>query len=345
MLNKKSLVPRLRQSFLLLAIFRCCFAAAQSHPLRTLFTHLQAIEKQSGGTLGVAAMHLPSGQTVSYHGKDPFPMASVYKFPIALHFLHQVDGGKVRLEDSVRVTRDDLRPGHSPLAVQILKEGERTLANRELLRLMLSESDNTASDVLLRLGGGAEAVNAYLAANGVTGIRVSRSEGELALDFSGVAGAPPPGGWTYERIKRAVDAVPAERRRSAYDRFLRDPRDTAQPDAVVQLLKLVAQEQLLKPQSRKLLLDMMTQTPTGMRRLKGKLPAGTVVAHKTGSTGSHNGFVGGTNDVGLIYLPHGDVIAIAVFVKNTNADEATREGTIAETARAVYDAMNAAKKR
>ena len=88
----------------------------------------------------------------------------------------------------------------------------------------------------------------------------------------------------------------------------------------------------MKTENADLLLDIMRRCRTGDARLKGLLPADTVVAHKTGTIG------GTTNDVGIITLPDGaGHVAIAVFVKASDKDAASRERAIAEIARAVHD--------
>jgi beta-lactamase class A len=81
----------------------------------------------------------------------------------------------------------------------------------------------------------------------------------------------------------------------------------------------------------------MTETPTGLKRLKGLLPAGTVVAHKTGTSGSADGLTAATNDVGLITLLNGRHLAIAVFVSDSPADDATREEVIAKIAQVAFN--------
>jgi beta-lactamase class A len=81
----------------------------------------------------------------------------------------------------------------------------------------------------------------------------------------------------------------------------------------------------------------MTETSTGLKRLKGRLPDGTVVAHKTGTSATVNGVTAATNDVGLVTLPNGRHLAIAVFVSDSTADTAIREEAIAKVARAVWD--------
>jgi beta-lactamase class A len=81
---------------------------------------------------------------------------------------------------------------------------------------------------------------------------------------------------------------------------------------------------------------MLESTP-GAKRLKGLLPAGANVAHKTGTSGTDKGVTAATNDIGIITLPNGRHLAIAVFVADSPADEATREGVIAKIAKAVWD--------
>jgi beta-lactamase class A len=81
----------------------------------------------------------------------------------------------------------------------------------------------------------------------------------------------------------------------------------------------------------------MAESRPGAKRLKGLLPAGTVVGHKTGTSGIENGITAATNDIRIVTLPNGKHLAIAVFVADSPADEATREGVIAKVARAVWD--------
>src|SRR5207253_8196592 len=89
--------------------------------------------------------------------------------------------------------------------------------------------------------------------------------------------------------------------------------------------------------SQSRVLKSMTEATPGPNRLKGLLPAGTIVAHKTGTSGTENGVTAATNDIGIITLPNGRHFAIAVFVSDSPVDEATREGVIAKIAKAVWD--------
>ncbi len=97
--------------------------------------------------------------------------------------------------------------------------------------------------------------------------------------------------------------------------------------------------QLLSPSSTARLIQILESTATGRARLKGLLPSGTIVAHKTGTTGTVQGFNGSTNDVGVITLPgNAGRLAIAVYIKGSSRSEAVREKVIAQIARAAFDA-------
>jgi beta-lactamase class A len=203
----------------------------------------------------------------------------------------------------------------------------------ELLELALELSDNSASDMLLRVAGGPPAVNAHLRALGISGIRVDRPEGAISLDYHGVADPPPPEEWTRATFALVLGEVPSAEQDSAAVAFLRDPRDTATPDAVADLLVCVLRGNTLADSSTALLLDMMSRAVTGPHRLKWQLPPGTPVAHKTGTWGT-----AAVNDVGLITLPgEAGHLAIAVFVKGSNRGETRIEHTIGRIARAAYD--------
>jgi beta-lactamase class A len=288
------------------------------------------LAESAAGKVGVAAVHVETGRRVSFNGGERFPMASSYKFPIALHVLRLVDRGELRLDAPVSIAARDYRPGYSPLA-EFAGGRPMTLPVSRLLELMLMESDNSATDVLMRLTGGGAAVTARLRELGVRDIDVSRPEALLMADGSGVKTLPPESEWTRERLDAAMDAVPEAEREAAAVRYATDPRDTATPDAMADLLARAHKGETLSPDSTRLLLKVMTDATTGRLRIKGRLPAGTLVAHKSGT------MAGTTNDVGIITLPDGTHVAIAVFLKSSTLPYDRREAPIAEISRTVYD--------
>jgi beta-lactamase class A len=267
--------------------------------------HLPA--QKSDAVIGVAAIHLESGRRLSIRGKEGFPMGSVYKFPIAMTVLRQVDEGMLSLRREVTIAPKDFAPGWSPLREQA--EGKAiTLTVGQLLRHMVSISDNTASDALLRLVGGPHAVSTRMAELGFGGIRVDRSETQMAADLS-----KPNGKANY-----ALDV-----------------RDTATPEDMAALLFAFWRgRDGLSKESHALLVSVMTETVTGARRIKSAVPKGATVAHKTGT------MPGTTNDVAVITTPDGaNHIAIAIFTKGASAKGEVCEDDVAAVARAVYEAL------
>ena len=86
-----------------------------------------------------------------------------------------------------------------------------------------------------------------------------------------------------------------------------------------------------------MLLDLLERVTTGPQRLKGLLPKTAVVAHKTGTGGTSQGVASATNDIGLITLPNGRHLAVAVFVSDSRVDLPARERVIARIAKALWD--------
>lgn len=311
--------------------------------LAALERRIERIAAASGATVGVAAIHVESGERVSLRGGEAFPMQSVYKVPIALEVLRRVGEGRLRLEQTVAVGPAEHRWGYSPLAEERAGRAAR-VAVGELLRRMVAESDNTASDRLLELAGGPAAVTANLRRHGIEGVRVDRSEGRLALDFTGVPYAP--GREALVAADSLIRRVPPARRKAAVEAYLADPRDTATPDGMARLMALLHQRRLLRPAEHALLLRHMTETGTGANRLKGLLPRGTVVAHKTGTSATVDGMTAVVNDAGVVPLPDGaGHVAVAVLVKRSTRGTAAAERAIAEIARAVYNHWSARETR
>lgn len=269
---------------------------------QNLQRQIEQIASAAKGKVGVSAIVLETGETVSLNPRDHFPMQSVYKLPIGMAVLRQVDAEKIKLDQKVQLTKDDYpQPGqYSPIRDKYPNGVE--LSVKELVRFAISESDSTASDVLMRLIGGASAVQAFLSELRVTDWKVLNSEKEMGQDWQ-----------------------------TQY-------RNWATPEAAVALLRAVHEGKGLSEASHGLVLKFMTESIRGEKRLKALLPPGTIVPHKTGTSGSRSGISAATNDIGIITLPNGRHVAIAVFVSDSPADEATREGVIAKVAKAVWDA-------
>ena len=141
---------------------------------RTLDERVQRIADEIDSTVGVAALHVESGRRFGMRADELFPMASVYKFPIAIAFLRAVDTGRYALGNEVLVQPSEFAPGHSPLRDRAQgRPLEITL--RDALEAMMAQSDNTAANVLLRLSGGGEGVRRVMRDLGISGIDATPS--------------------------------------------------------------------------------------------------------------------------------------------------------------------------
>jgi beta-lactamase class A len=205
-------------------------------------------------------------------------MASTMKIAVAAAYLEEVDSGRRSL--------DDVIAGTSAL---------------RLMDAMIVRSDNRATDLLMATLGGPAAIDRWLRAHNLSGIRVDRTIAQLLSDR----------------------------------RDLRDIRDSSTPVAMLGLLRLIDSGAALKPESRHLLLDMMRRCATGSNRIRGILPAGATVEHKTGTL---NGYTG---DVGYLTTPEGRRIAVVFFARGGS----NRPAVIATAARAIYDAFGTQPQR
>jgi beta-lactamase class A len=253
--------------------------------------------------VGVACSLPDVPLTCDFNSTARLPMQSVYKLPIAMATLDAVEHDRFSLMSSVRFIASDLVSSgqHSPLR-DAHPRANVDVQIKELLRLAVSESDGVAADILMRTLGGPSSVDRYIHSLGINGIRIHDTERILGRDV-----------------------------RAQY-------RNYAEPAAMVLLLRRLADRSPLTPDHTTLLLGWMTNTDTGANRIKGMLPAGTPVAHKTGTSGQNDGVTHATNDVGLITLPDGRRLAVAVFITDSPASESIREGVIARITLEIWQA-------
>jgi beta-lactamase class A len=274
------------------------YVLAQQDSLRS---QILQISKSAKGIVGVSILGIESRDTLNYNGSARLVVHSVMKFPIAMTVLNLVDKGKYKLDQKMKVSKKDLPAGTwSPLRDKYPDGTEIALS--DLLGYMVSQSDNNACDFLLKKLGGPGVVENYIQSLGIKGINIVASEADMAK------------AWEVQYT------------------------NWCKPADVVHLLDIFYQGKALSKNSNDFLWKIMTETSTGPHRIKGLLPKDAVVAHKTGSSGTNDeGLTPAANDVGIITLPNGKHLAIAVMVCNSKADEATRDGVIAQIAKAAWD--------
>ena len=119
------------------------------------------------GTVGLYVKNLTTGAEANVNGDRVFPAASLYKLPIMAEVTRQIRLRRLAADQELAVSREHWVPGSGVLQARV---GER-LPVRELLRLLVVESDNIAAMMLLDLVG-LENVNQTMASLGLRGTRL-----------------------------------------------------------------------------------------------------------------------------------------------------------------------------
>ena len=264
---------------------------------------LKTICDGAQGNVGLAIVHIESGKSISINGKTQLPLYSVFKLPLAIAILKDVEENRLRVDQLIHVTPAEIVPGTPENTALWVNPVDRTIA--ELIDVSIARSDNTSTDKLLQLAGGPQKVTERMRALGFQNLDIHSTISDY--------------------VKR------------------RGSLNTGAADDLANLLAQLHQGKILQPEQQNLLIGFMQKTITGMNRLRGNLPAGTVVADKTGS-GERDAVTQvpkSTNDVGIITLPSGrGHVAIAVLVNESKLPHAAQEKLIADVARTAYDAYS-----
>jgi len=280
----------------------CFFITLTSNAQRDLKAEINHILETKNAKVGVSIVSTGSKDTLKINNTFHYPLQSIFKFPIALTVLSQVDEGKLTLDQEIEITKKELAADTwSPIKDKFPDGANLTI--EELLIYTVAQSDNIGGDVLLRTIGGTHTVERFLKAHSINEISIKVNE---------------------EQMHQNWDA-----------QF----KNWATPTALTTLLikAYTNENQMLSQKSHDLIWKIMRETTTGTKRIKGDLPHEIVVAHKTGTSGTNNGITAATNDIGVIEIPYGQVIYISVLVANSDEPLETNEQIIAEISKAAYD--------
>lgn len=276
----------------LIFILVSSFTFAQTDGIRK---EISKIIKGKRATIGVALYDVQTGKTLNINGDKHFPMQSVFKFPIALKVLAEVDKGKMNLKDSIFITAKDLLPRTWSPIRDNYPEGNIKMPLSEIVRYTISQSDNNGCDILLHLLGGTSEVNNYLSSLGITEMKIKKTEAEQHLTPS-----------------------------AQFDNW-------TTPTCAIQLLKLFQEKKILSTDSRNFLWKTMTETSTGS--VKSQIPQDVIVAHKTGSAFFPGSNV--VNDIGVMQMPDNRTILYAIFIMNSKESKEANYQVIADIAKVI----------
>ena len=263
---------------------------------------IQQIASTADGKLGVAILDLEGKDTLTVNGKGHFAMQSVYKFHLGLSVLNQIDKGKFKLNQKILVKKKDLLPNTwSPLREKY-PNGEVEIPLSELLQFTVAQSDNNGCDLLFNLMGSPKTVDTYIKSLGIKDVAISTTEQQMHQD---------------PKVQFT---------------------NWSTPWSAVKLLEKFYQKKILSASTHDFMWKTLAEATTGSQKIKGLLPKGTIVAHKSGLSGADaKGVTAATNDIGIVQLPNGKHFAIAVFYGNTKMSDKESDKVIAEVSKAAWD--------
>lgn len=237
------------------------------------FDHLLALERRSGGRLGVAMLD-GSGVLVGHRMDERFTMCSTFKFSLAAAVFARIDAGTLRGSMPVTITERDL-VGHSPVVKAALPQG--ALSILALAEAAQVESDNAAANLLLRQIGGPEALTRFWRSLGDDMSWLARYEPELNTSYG------------------------------------EDQRDTSTPTAMARTMSAILTGAVLRPASRDRLVSWMVATKTGSNRLRAGFPKGLRTGDKTGTYANEDGSIAKVNDIAVVWRADGTPCFITAF--------------------------------
>lgn len=272
--------------------------------IESLRNDIEQIVRSKNATVGIAISGANGDDTLSSNGTEHFPMQSVFKFPIALAILSEIDEGRFSLDQKIEIKKSELLPGlWSPIREKYPDGVTLTIA--EIIEYTVALSDNVGCDVLLKLLGKPQKVETYMLTNGFNDISIKINE---------------------------------ETMQSNWDLQFQNWTTPLEANRILQVFYENKDNQLSQ-KSYDFVWETMKTTQTGKNKLKGQLPDGTIVAHKTGWSGQNKstGITAASNDIGIVFLPDGSYFVISIFITASKEDEETNEKIIADITKAAWE--------
>ena len=282
--------------YLFIAIFStlCSIVYGQE---ATILNSINEIVKNKKVDIGIAIHDFSTNKTVTLKGNERFPMQSVFKLPIGIAILQQVDERKLTLTQAVDIPKDKLQLNTwSP--IQKKYPNGCSLTMLQLLDYTVAQSDNNGCDILIEMLGGTTPINNYLKRSGLNDINIEVNEFELNS------------AWKHK-----------------YKNWIT-------PNCAIELLKKIHNKELLSVAMHSQLWEIMTNVKTGSFR--NKLPNTVIVGNKTGSSGYKDGISIATNDIGIMVFPNGKAIAFAIFITKSHEVADVNYELIADIAKVIF---------
>ena len=281
-------------------------AAAQAPnapaPLDRLRTNIERITRGVDAKWGVYMKCLETGDEIALGADEPMDTMSTIKIPLMVEAYRQVEAGAFKLDDRYTLKEEDKRPGTG--IIRTLDPGA-TLSVRDLITLMNTVSDNSATDILFARVGGVDPVNALMDQYGLKSIRATG----------------PTSDW-FRALREAGDA-------EKFHRAAKNPFGLSSARDMGKLLERIARGEAVSPAASAAMLATMRQ-----QVYRSRIPryvTGYTIPHKTGDFLPYIG-----NDVGLLESPHHKVVLV-VFTAQHFGSGANLEDAIGRLAEQVAD--------
>jgi beta-lactamase class A len=286
--------------------------------LTAVSSEIERLADATGGIVGVAATQLATGRHIGYREDELFPTASVIKLPLLVTLYEDAIAGRIDLSERVTYREDTKVAGSGVL--QFLDDGLNPTL-RDLSVLMMSVSDNTATDLLFDRVGKTR-IESTMGRLGLESIRAPFDIREMLMELVDMDHAKPGG---YDELRQLLRLSAGSGGRS----MIPEQADRTTPADMCRLLELIESRAILDPEACTAIIELLKRIQSATR-IPGLLPKGTVVAHKTGSYRRLR------NDAGIVYAPNGPY-AVAIFARELARDNVDDDSALARISLAIYE--------
>lgn len=233
--------------------------------------------------------------------KNSLPMLSVFKYFVALKVLDKLEKEKISLNKEITINKNMVDEKLYSQMLDKYKTFPFKISIANLLKYMISESDNNACDILIGYAGGTKEIQEYINSIGFVDVEISETEFDMNKEIEK----------QYLNQARPVD--------------------------IIRAMKFVRDRNILSDTSCKFLDEIMINTTTGKDKLKAGLPQNITLGHKTGSSSrKSNGIKIADNDTGYVFLPDGNVYYIAVMIKDSKMSDEENAKLISSISKITY---------
>lgn len=279
-------------------------SCGKTKTISSLKKELSEYVESKDATIGIAVI-IDRKDTIEVNGNCAFPMLSVYKFPIAVALGDYLRVSSELISNPIIITQSDLKPDtYSPMREKYEGKDTIQIPLYDIIAYALQQSDNNASDILLKIMGGTDNAMLALKRLGIENINVMSTEEDM-----------------YEDNQRCYD-------------------NTATPIAMARLLDNFDHD--FDDRYTRQVKQLMETCATGVNRLARPLTdTNAIIGHKTGTGFTlPDGRLMAINDVGYVHLPNGRSYSIAVFIENSGYNMEQTEEIVAKISEIIYKHVN-----